>query len=80
MLIKEVSYGDKVNLSCPLYLGLDAKSLVLYNDWILGELFEQILPLTRLLAKCALSHKEYSPGTNHTKKVNMSNMIHFCSL
>lgn len=45
------------------YLGLDAKSAVLYNHWILGELFKQVLPFTRELAECAFGHEKYSPGT-----------------
>lgn len=44
------------------YLGLNAKSAVLYNGWILGELFKQILPLTGQLTKSAFGHKKYSPG------------------
>lgn len=44
-----------------LYFGLNAKSAVLHNHWILGELFKQVLPLTGELAKRTFGHKKDSP-------------------
>lgn len=45
-----------------LYFGFNAKSAVLYDHRVLGELFKQVLPLTGELAKRTFGHKKDSPG------------------
>ena len=75
---REVSDLDFNSKTCLyllfLYLGLDAKSAVLYNQWLLGELFKQILPLTGQLAKCAFGHEKYAPGKESTQCVKKNSM------
>ena len=43
------------------YLSFDAKSSVLYDQGVLGELVEQILPLAGQLTKRTLGYKENAP-------------------
>ena len=43
------------------YLSLDAKSSVFYDQGVLGELVEQVLPLTGQLTKRTLGYKENAP-------------------
>lgn len=51
-----------------MYFGFNAKSAVLYDHRILGELFKQVLPLTGELAKRTFGHKKDSPGKKERKK------------
>ncbi len=44
-----------------MYLRFYAQSPALHDHGHFGKLIKQILPLTRQLPKCALSHEEYPP-------------------
>lgn len=46
-----------------LYFGFNAKSAVLYNHRVLGELFKQVLPLTGELAERTFGHKKDPTGS-----------------
>jgi len=48
-----------------LYLSFDAKSSVLHDQRVLGELVEQILPLARQLTKRTLGDKENASEREH---------------